>query len=130
MRDGCPTEELKFFDKIHPKFRDLVWKDQTEFRGHVRDYRFNTRLIGFENYQEMVLDAAFRIVKHCSMEKRKMLGREMEEILRKRMIVVEKFGGGDTSHRIVIDTWKKAVEIVSKNPHNHMCLPTFCVNDV
>ena len=61
MRDGCPTEELKFFDKIHPKFRDLVWKDQTEFRGRDRDYRFNTRLIGFESYQEMVLDAAFRI---------------------------------------------------------------------
>ena len=113
-----PTLELKFFAKIFKNLGSIVWQDQVKFIGQEKDFRFNTRLVGFGSYEEMVKDAARKILDNCSSEGKKVLCREMEEILKDRKVKAERYGGPDLGHARVIQIWQEAIRILDTSNWN------------
>ena len=66
----------------------------------------------------MVMDAARKIRDNCSSERKKVLCREMEEILRDRKVKAELHGDGDFGHARVIQIYEEAILILSTSNWN------------
>eukprot|EP00092_Neocalanus_flemingeri_P029845 GFUD01032403.1.p1 GENE.GFUD01032403.1~~GFUD01032403.1.p1 ORF type:complete len:123 (-),score=19.36 GFUD01032403.1:149-517(-) len=107
-----PTEELTFFDKIFDDLASIVWQDQLNFKGSEKDFRFNTRLLGFGSYKAMLMEAARRIHDISTANQKNVLCMEMEGILRNRKPRAQSYGDGEMGHRRAIQMWEEAICIV------------------
>ena len=106
--------------KIFNNLGSLVWQDQVNFKGQEKDFRFDTSLVGFGSQETMVMDAARKIRENCSKERKKVLCREMEEILRDRKVKAEIHGDADLGHARVIQIQEEAIRILNTSNWNNM----------